>query len=274
MKALDLPVDLLRAFAAACRLGSVTRAAELLGRTQPAISLQLRRLEHLAGRPLLCRQGRKLALTPLGEVLLDHAGRVLDAHDAALAALAAEPLSGRLRIGMIQDVADTALVQALARFSRRHAQVRLDLRVAGSQELRRLLAESELDVAVCSAAAADGDVVLPMEWFGSAALLTAEPLPLALLDAPCPFRQAAIDALDRTGRPWRMVVSGSSLSGLRAAVAAGLAVTCRWRFGMAGLPALSLASLPALPLAGLQVLQQGAQAAPLADLLRQEIGAL
>ncbi|KAF0223012.1 MAG: LysR family transcriptional [Rhodospirillaceae bacterium] len=272
MKALDLPVDLLRTFATVCRLGSVTRAAAVLGRTQPALSLQLRRLEHLVGRPVLRRQGRILVLTPLGEVLLDHAGRLLDAHDAALAALAAEPLSGRLRVGVIQDVADTALTQALARFSRRHGRVRLDVRVAGSQELRRLLAEGELEVAVCSAAAVDGDVTLPMEWFGSVDLLTAEPLPLALLDAPCPFRQAAIDALDRAGLPWRMAVSGSSLSGLRAAAAAGLAVTCRWRFGMVGVP--PLAGLPDLPQAGLQVLQQGAQAAPLADLLRQEIVAL
>lgn len=270
MKALDLPTDLLRAFVCTCQLGSVTRAAERLGRTQPAISLQLRRLEHAAGQPLLRRHGRRLTLAPAGEVLLEHAVRVLEAHDAAVAALSTQPLPKRLRVGVVQDVADTALALALGRFARLHRQMRLDVRVAGSVELRRLIAEDELDVAVC--AGAGGDVILPMRWIGEPDLARLDPLPLALLDPPCGFRDAALAALERSGRAWRIAVSGPSLSGLRAAVAAGLGLTCRCAVALPGLPVLT--GLPALGEGGFQVIEGNALAAPLTGLLRQELKAL
>lgn len=274
MKPLDLPVDLLRAFLATADLGTVTAAAERIGRTQPAVSMRLRRLEELAGQALFRRCGRMLALTPAGEILREHARRMIDAHDAAVAAIAAAPLRGSIRIGVIQDVADSCLADTLGRFARLHPGVRLDLQVGGSAALRDRVATGALDLAVGLDDSGDAAAPpLPLHWLGDATLLDRSPLPLALLDAPCAFRNAALAALDAIGRPWRLAVSGPSLSGLRAAVNAGLGLTCRTPLGMAGVA--RVAGLPALPSTRLAVMvaPDGRSAAveAMAELLRQEL---
>ena len=69
MRPVNLPSDLLRAFITVIDLGGFTKAGEVLGRTQPAISLQMRRLEDLVGAKLVEASGRRLRVTEAGEVL-------------------------------------------------------------------------------------------------------------------------------------------------------------------------------------------------------------
>jgi DNA-binding transcriptional LysR family regulator len=268
---MDLPPDLLRTFVTVAELGSVTRAAERVGRTQPAVTLQLRRLEALLGRTLFVRQGRRLSLAPQGEVLLRHARAVLAANDAAVAALLAEPLSGPLRVGLVQDFADTLLPGVLARFAARHDGVRLEVTVANSAALRAGLANGALEIVMC--AARPGEVpalATPLRWFGAADLAARDPLPLALLEPPCGYRDAALAALEQAGRRWRVVVTSPSLSGVRAAVAAGLGLTVRSRL-LGGLPTIDDGSLPALkPIGHTVLVAEDAGPAPqtLAGMLR------
>lgn len=268
---MDLPLDLLRTFVAVAELGSVTRAAERVGRTQPAVTLQLRRLEALAGRPLFLRQRRRLSLAPQGGVLLHHARAVLAANDAAVAALLAEPLSGPVRVGLVQDFADTLLPDVLARFAAAHDGVRLEVAVAGSAGLRARLSDGALDVIMCAARPAEAAIlVTPLCWLGEARLATRDPLPLALLEPPCGYRDAALAALERAGRRWRVVVTSPSLSGLRAAVAAGLGLTARSHL-LGGLPVVEDGGLPVLdPIGHTVLVAENAGAAPrtLAGLLR------
>jgi DNA-binding transcriptional LysR family regulator len=72
-------------------------------------------------------------------------------------------------------------------------------------------------------------------------------LPIAILEAPCRFRDAALAALDREGRAYRVALETPSLSALRAAVQAGLAVTCRTALFLPGSPPLEEVGLPELP---------------------------
>lgn len=246
----DLPPDLLRTFVALVETGTATLAAERVGRSQPAVSLQMRRLQELVGRPLLRRQGRRLALTATGETVFGFARRLLDLQVQMAVSLAAEPLVGPVRVGTIQDFADTLLADVLARFARLHPQARLEVLISGSAALERAVAEGGLDLALC--AGQGGMAALrhePMLWLGDAELAARDPLPLALLDAPCIYRDAALAALDRIGRRWRIVVATPSLSGLRAAVRAGFAVTCRSvALREEGIAVLGLAhGLPDLP---------------------------
>lgn len=270
----DLPLDLLRTFVAMADLGTVTGAAERIGRTQPAVTLQLRRLEALLGRPLFERQRRRLSLAPAGEALLYHARRLLDANDSVVAALAAEPLTGPVRVGLVQDFADTLLAGALARFARTHPEARLDVQVGGSAVLRRALADGRLDVVLCIAQPREEPILAaPMCWLGAPDLLHLDPLPLVLLDAPCAFRDAALMALEAAGKRWRVAVSTPSLSGLKAAVAAGLGVTVRTGH-LAHLGQLPADAMPLLGKVG-YVLLSTAEASPaakhLSDLLAEAV---
>jgi DNA-binding transcriptional LysR family regulator len=179
--------------------------------------------------PLFHRDGRRLTLTPAGQTLLVHAREILALNDRAVVALTGDALVGPVRVGLVQDFAETLLSGVLARFSQLNPDTQLQVRVAGSPELLELLAADRLDVVLCMGAQDDPDAVrvAPMVWHGDASLTELPILPLAILAPPCRFRDAALAALERDGRPYRVALETPSLSALRAAVEAGLAVTCR-----------------------------------------------
>jgi DNA-binding transcriptional LysR family regulator len=86
-----------------------------------------------------------------------------------------------------------------------------------------------------------------MHWLGSPKLARQEPLPLAILESPCRFRDASLEALEAAGRPYRVALETPSLSALRAAVESGLGVTCRTRLFMDCPIRPDDADLPPLP---------------------------
>jgi DNA-binding transcriptional LysR family regulator len=232
---------LLRTLVVAVDAEGLMRAAPRLGRTRSAVSLQMRRLEELAGTRLLRKQGRRLVLTPAGEVLLGYARRILQLNDEGLAALGAGADAGPVRLGAPQDLAQRWLPRALARFARAHPRVALTARVDGNAALAEALDRGQLDLALVFGEALPGQAErlaeLPMTWIARPGLAlppAGSPLPLVLLDAPCLFRRAATAALDRAGLPWRVAFSSPSLSAIWAAVEAGLGVTARTEVGVPG----------------------------------------
>jgi DNA-binding transcriptional LysR family regulator len=255
MRLTNLDTDTLRSFVAGIDLASFGRAATKLGRSPSAISLQMRKLEEQVGRPLFLKKGRGLALTDAGEMLLGYARRILDMNDAALVALRAEPIVGEVRLGLPQDFAETSLPSSLARFSGLHPGVRVSARVERNDVLRSAFEAGELDLALLWNSASPGAermAELPMAWIGPRAGFLRDPghpLPLVAFDAPCLFRRAAVEALDGAGIPWRLSFTSPSLSGLWAAVAAGLGVTARTPHGVpqALAPTRRTAGLPSLP---------------------------
>ncbi|MCJ2081940.1 LysR substrate-binding domain-containing protein [Methylobacterium sp. J-090] len=261
-------MDVLRSFVTGVDLGGFAKAATRLGRSPSAVSLQLRKLEDQVGRPLFRKQGRGLTLTEAGETLLGYARRLLDLNDTALAALRVPALSGDVRVGLPQDFAETHFPTVLARFARAHPGVRIEARVERNAELRAAFEAGDLDLVLLwreDNGLSRGETVidLPMVWVGPHDGYRHEPgqaLPLVAFDAPCLFRRAALAALDEGGIPWRTSFSSPSLTGLWAAVAAGLGVTVRTPHGLP--PALSpldptAAGLPKLPCLSLSLLSAG-----------------
>lgn len=249
--------DLLRTFLAFAEGGSLARAAAAVNRSPSAVTAQMQRLEALIGEPLLAPSGRGRALTPVGEELVDHARRILDAHRDAWLSLRGARADGRISLGSNQDFADTTLPDLLRRFARAHPRVRLDLRIGRSKELTTAFDQGQVDVLLTmrQSPAADELLVLKEEmiWLCAdkgLATVDAE-VPLAVLDPPCGFRVAAISALEAAGRPFRIAATSPSLSGLRAAVMSGIAVTTRTaRFLGPGIdPAPAHLDLPPLPAA-------------------------
>lgn len=244
--ATNLPTELLRSFVAIVDSGSMLRATERVFVTQSALSLQMKRLEETVLTPLFHRDGRRLVLTPAGQTLLPRAREILALNDSAVVALTGDVLAGPARVGLVQDFAETLLSGVLARFSQLNPDTQLQVKVGGSPELLELLSSDRLDVVLCMGSADDPAAarVAPMIWHGEEGLADQAVLPIAILEAPCRFRDAALAALQRQGRAYRVVLETPSLSALRAAVLSGLAVTCRTalflpeRQPLVGLPAL------------------------------------
>lgn len=246
---INLPTTLLRSFVAIVETGSMLNAADQVFVTQSALSLQIKRLEEMVQQALFTREGRRLVLTQAGDVLLDYSRRVLALHDEAVTAIGAGNFAGLVRVGMVQDFAETLLKGLLLRFSELHPDSQIYAKVAGTAELLTMLQRGQLDIVIGFSAADDpaGITVAPMEWYGSAGLADRSVLPLAVLEKPCRFREAAIASLDAAGRPWRIAIETPNLTTLRAAVEAGLGLTCRTHLFLGEEASLTSSSLPALP---------------------------
>ena len=251
---INLPTDLLRSFLAIVDTGSMMRATEHVFLSPSALSLQMKRLEEIARRQLFQRSGRSLVLTPAGRELAASARRILELNDSAVSAMLGETLSGVVKLGLVQDFAETLLPGILRDFSALHPQTQLQLQVAGSAELVDAYRSSELDMVLCLGRPADAQAQMaaPMLWLGDPDLAREEEVKLVLLDVPCVFRSAALRALQEARRRFRIVVETPSLSASRAAVAAGLGVTCRTDLlaGWGSLPPVPAGLLPALPSVG------------------------
>jgi DNA-binding transcriptional LysR family regulator len=228
---LSLDIDLLRSFSAIAETGVLSRAAARVGRTQSALSMQMKRLEGIVEQPLLFRTGRGVKLTSAGERLLVHAGQLLRLHDEALAELCGEQLSGVLRFGCPDDYAVVYLPHLLRGFANLNPKVQIEVVCAPTPRLRELLARHTIDLALVSLTSdrTGGEVIRlePLVWVaqrgsGAAAL---DPLPLAL-GAPDSFdHQAPRQALERVGRAYRVACASSSLAGLIAMARSGQAIT-------------------------------------------------
>ena len=225
----DLPLELLRTFVATVDTGSMSKAARLVARTPSAVSLQMSRLGELLGQPLFQRLGRAQTLTRCGELLLPHARELLGTSERALAALSQERLEGPVRFGTCQDLADWVLPRALADFSKQYPAVKLHVHVAQSAVLLEQARAGELDFVVSFQTGRAQRVIRrePMVWLGHRDLAQLDPLPIAVLDPPCGYVEAATEALRRAGRRYSVVLRTPSLAGLRAALEAGLAIGCR-----------------------------------------------
>lgn len=269
-----LDPDLLKTFLAFVDGGSLANAASAVGRTPSAVTAQMQRLEEIVGEPLLVPQGRGRGLTPAGEDLVGHARRILAVHIEAWLALKGARAGGRIAIGTTQDFADHGLPDLLRAFAVSHPRVRIELRVGRSQELAAALQASQLDIAILMRHAPSPDEVAlisePMLWLCSEKGLAArqEPMPLALLDPYCGFREAALNALDAAGRRYRIAAGSASLAGLRTAVDAGLALTPRTRrFAHSGIvEAPYELDLPPLPMANFAIRLARAAETPARDL--------
>jgi DNA-binding transcriptional LysR family regulator len=256
-RAPDIDTALLRAFVLLAETRSFTRTAERLGRTQPAITLQLRRLEDAFGARLLARDRRRVALTPEGEALLPIAREILSLVGQAAEGLAGLDAAGEVRFGSPEDFATAFLPAILARFVETHPAVRLSTACDLTRRLIEGIEAGAFDLAVIKQAPGRLHPGARPVWREALMWVAAEgarppprdaPLRLVLSPAPCVYRERTTEALAAVGRGFDIVYTSPSLAGAAAAVRAGLGVTVLPRTlvppGLAPLPAR--AGLPAL----------------------------
>ncbi|MGU3545434.1 LysR substrate-binding domain-containing protein [Methylobacterium sp. A52T] len=266
----SLDIDLLRSFATVAETGALSRAAERVGRSQAALSMQMKRLEDLVAQPLLRRTGRGVALTVQGERLLVHARRILASHDDAVAELSGGRLNGTLRFGCPDDYAQAFLPTLLRGFAHLHPDAAIEVVCGATPRLEDRLARGGLDLALVSVPLAAGREILRREdlvWVAprGAAAPWPDPLPLALGDPDTLDHRAARAALEAGGRAYRIAYASGSLSGLLSVARSAQAVAVLTRAAVPpDLRVLSRGSgLPALPRIGLTIRLDEAHAAPL-----------
>ena len=155
-----IDVDQLRTFIAIVETGSFTKAAEVVHKTQSAVSMQMKRLEERLGKAIFARDGRASKLTEDGDRLLDYARRIIKLNVEALAAFDDAELAGRVRLGLPDDYADRYLPEIMARFSRAYPSVELTVTCEPSVELVERIDSNELDLADRSTIACDITEVL------------------------------------------------------------------------------------------------------------------
>lgn len=226
----NLDSELLRTFLSVAEAGSVTTGATLIHRSQSATSLQIKRLEAILGQAVFKRHGRGVMLTETGRRLLPIAQEVTARLDAALHDLSREAVRGRLRLGIPDDHGRARLSRIVAAFVRLHPQVELDVTCALSTGFPEALERGELDLAVYEVErpTPDEEVLFedPTCWVSSNLrdFAAVGSTPVALFDHACWWRDAALTSLDARGEPYRIVYSSQSVSGVIAAVEAGIAI--------------------------------------------------
>jgi DNA-binding transcriptional LysR family regulator len=229
-----LDPDLLRAFVFIAEDGSFSRAAERVGRTQSAVSMQVQRLEAALGKRLFLRaRGGQVTLTPHGSILLERARELLRLNDEIWNAFRTPQVQGRVRLGSPDDYALRYLPPVLKSFADTHPGVEVAVECLPSMELLPKLRAGELDLSLLS----EGEEIAGWPtielWRGNLRWITSDryaphrldPLPLALSRTSCSWGRAAVAALEAAGRRYRLAYTSASQMGTHAPVMAGLAVT-------------------------------------------------
>jgi len=281
---MGLDPDLLRAFVLIVEGGSFTRAAERVGRTQSAVSMQIKRLEEVLGHPLLIRTSKGVQTTPQGIWLLERARMLLAVNDEIVGNFRAPPMVGTVRIGTPDDYALNWLPGILARFAEVHPAVELEVVCLNSDVLATQFIEGRLDLTLLSEGQEPRGVPAqriwrgPLGWVGSSnhGLHKRDPLPLALSrpDNACTWRNAALDALRQAGRAARVTYNSATQTGCFTVALAGLAITvstpCTLPEGLSWLG--SAEGLPPLPEMGILLLRhEASMGVPAADALAAHV---
>jgi DNA-binding transcriptional LysR family regulator len=263
----NLPIDMLRSFVRVVEEGGFTAAAERLGRSQPAISQQIKKLESLLDRPLLDRNSPKLALTPAGESLLNYARQILALNDEAVSHFDSPAVSGRIRFGIPSEFAITLLPKIISRFARAYPDVALEVSCDLS---RNLISEEQRsrydlilvlhDTITSQPRRANNDFVKTdqLVWVSSAGsrVHLQETLPLVAAPGGCIYRQRALRKLGEAKRSCRIVYTIPDLTGIQAAIDEGLGVTVLARSTVPeSLTIIESGQLPDLGLIGISLKQ-------------------
>lgn len=227
-----ITIEFLKTFLVLVENHSFSRTAEEIGRSQSAVSLQIKRLEEIAGTPILTSSGKSLSLTQQGTILYEYAKQIVDLNDECINRLDGNILSGTIRIGIPSDFAIAFLPMILGRFTETHPNISLDVQCELSASLTQKIETQECDIVV---ALDDGRPTRylkslwrdPVSWIGwqSHKVHRKLPLPLVLFPEPCQYRERVVRTLAGLKIPYKIVFSSSSMAGNHAAIQSGLGIT-------------------------------------------------
>lgn len=226
-------LDLLKTLVAIAETGSFSAAAKAVFRTPSAISMQVKRIEDLLGRPVFIRETRNVILNEDGEILVAHARRVLALNADTVAKFISPQMSGIVRLGAIDHAADRFLPTVLRDFARTHPLIRVDVSIENSLEQQNALLRGELDIAIVTcldnglkAENVEHLFSEQLVWAGLKGGIAAEqvPLPVSVWEEECIWRKNALEGLERQQKDYRITFKSAHLAGQKAGLRADLAI--------------------------------------------------
>lgn len=228
----NLPLDVLRSFVTVAQINNVTQAGEVLGRSQPAISLQIKRLEHLLETALFNRSAKQMELTKSGQELFHYARQIINLNDEAVAKFIRPTVSGKIRFGIPSEFATTLLPKILSRFAQSYPNVTLEVTCDLSKNLLQEDNQRQFDLILAlhdnPSSKRKGQVKTEeLVWVSSATHNQHLQPVVPLIAAPlgCIYRNRGTRSLDKINQPWRIVYTIPDLTGIQAAIKEGLGVT-------------------------------------------------
>jgi DNA-binding transcriptional LysR family regulator len=224
--------DVLRTFVAIAETGNFSTAADAVLRTPSAVSMQIKKLEEQLRTTLFLRDARSVTLTQHGEMLLSYARRMLALSNEAVSRFVMPELSGVVRLGAPDDIAERLLPKVLKDFGERFPGIMVDVTVDMSMALRKRMEEQRLDLTLVNCSTrifpAIGEVVFSerLVWAGAkcGTAHLREPLPLSVWENGCVWRQDAISQLEKHKRNYRIAYASAHTMAQRAAVLSDLAI--------------------------------------------------
>ena len=234
----QLSLDNLRTFVSVIELGGYAKAGDHLGRSQPAISLQIKKLETQLERKLFTKVGQRHVPSADGNWLYPKAKELLELNDNIFRSLMPVPLSGRLRLGIPNEFASTLLPGLIGEFSNQYPDVSLEVTSALSRDLLHPGQREHFDLILALVNPNEdtqGEVVLEDEivWVGDTNRpLAGDSIPLVLAPDGCMYRSRVIDQLKQQTFAWKITYTNADLSGLVAAIQQGLGITALARSSM------------------------------------------
>jgi len=274
-----LDIEQLKTLVAIAETGNFTKAAEEVSKTQSAVSMQMKRLEEVVGRPLFLKDGRQSRLTEVGRELVDYGRRILQLNAEAMSHFQGPQIGGTVRLGTPDDYAERILPQVLTRFARTHPRVEVTVTCEATPLLLESLSGHEIDLAIVTRTKTMPNArVFRRErvlWVASnnSNVWQEKVVPLAMGKRECEWRQASCAALDAVNRPFRMAYSSWDFSALCAVVLAGLAVGILPESGLK--PEMRVLTpeegFPELPPCDVAVVHATGQLTPAARALEEQI---
>ncbi|GAB2702314.1 LysR family transcriptional regulator [Aliiglaciecola aliphaticivorans] len=249
----QLSLDNLRTFVTVVELGGFAKAGDMLGRSQPAISLQIKKLEEQLGRRLFDKIGQRQLVNQDGQALLQQARAMLGINDDIFRQFEQSSLRGRLRLGIPSEFATTLLPSIIGEFSKQYPDVALEVTSELSRSLLNDKNHRDFDLVLALVhpdQQTEGEVVLEDEliWVGDAnKAITANKVALVLAPDGCVYRSRVIEKLKQQTTSWRITYTNADLYGLIAAIQQGLGITALARSSLPStLQEISHKSLPQL----------------------------
>ena len=227
----QLSLDNLRTFVSVIELGGYAKAGEFVGRSQPAISLQIKKLESQLERKLFTKVGQRHLPSADGNWLYPKAKELLELNDNIFKSLILAPLSGRLRLGIPNEFASTLLPGLIGEFSKRYPDVSLEVTSSLSRDLLHPSQRDHFDLILAlvnPSEDTEGEVVLEDEvvWVGDATRpFVGDSIPLVLAPDGCMYRSRVIEELKQQTFAWKITYTNADLGGLVAAIQQGLGIT-------------------------------------------------
>ncbi|WP_405632655.1 LysR family transcriptional regulator [Pseudoalteromonas sp. Ld20] len=226
----NISTDSLRTLVTVIEVGGFAKAGELLGLSQPAVSLQIKRLEDVLGRKLFKKQGQRQVLNQYGELLLPLAKQMLQQNDAILQLFTNENVTGKIRLGIPSEFAARILPAIIGDFVALYPDVSLEVKSRLSKHLLSVARQDQFDLVLALNENLNSEkfpvfMQDQLVWVGDLTLAQNEVVTLVTAPEGCIYRRRAIEALQLAGIKYRIIYSNADLTGLTAALKEGLGIT-------------------------------------------------